>query len=338
MAKTYDQILSEIRNHSFAPVYFLMGEEPFFIDMIADALEDEVIEEGEKDFNQIILYGSDISSIDQIATAARTFPMMGDRLLVIVKEAQTLEKTIEGLDKYLPVIPPSTVLCICYKYKKLDKRKALAKNIDKKGILFESKKLYDNNIPGWIQAQLASRGYKASPKALQMIADSLGTDLHRICTELDKLIIKIPKSKTITDEDVEQNIGISKDYNVFELQNAIGRRDVVKATRIINYFGDNPKANPMQATVPILFGYFSKLLKLHTAADKSDSALAAALGVSPFFLRDYKEAARNYTLQSCVNCIDVLHDFDLKSKGYGISSNVDISDLYREMLFRLMHI
>lgn len=338
MALTYDQIVADIHNDKFAPLYFLMGEEPFFIDMIADALEERVIPEDEKDFNQIVMYGSDISSIDQIASAARTFPMMGDRLLVIVKEAQTLEKSIENLDKYLPVIPPSTVLCICYKYKKLDKRKTLAKSIDKKGVLFESKKLYDNNMPGWIQGQLSSRGYKATPKAVQMIADSLGTDLHRICTELDKLVIKVPKSKTITDEDVEQNIGISKDYNVFELQNAIGKRDVLKATRIINYFGDNPKANPMQATVAILYMFFAKILKVHCASDKSDSGLASALGVSPFFLRDYKEAARNYTVMSCVNCIEVLHDFDLKSKGYGVSANVDISDLYREMLFRLMHV
>ena len=338
MAKTFNQIIADIRNHSFAPIYFLMGEEPFFIDMIADTLEDEVISEDEKAFNQIVMYGADIDSIDQIASAARSFPMMGDRMLVIVKEAQTLEKTIEGFDKYLPVIPPSTVLCFCYKYKKLDKRKSLAKNIDKKGILFESKKLYDNNMPEWIEGQLSSRGYKATPKALRMIADSLGTDLHRICTELDKLIIKIPKSKTINDEDVEQNIGISKDYNVFELQNAIGRRDVVKATRIINYFGDNPKANPMQATIPILYTYFAKLLKLHTATDKSDSALMSVLGVPYNFLKEYKEAARNYTLNSCVRCVEVLHDFDLKSKGYGVSPNSSVADLYREMLFRLMHV
>lgn len=338
MAKTFDQIISDIRKHSFAPVYFLMGEEPFFIDMIADALEDEVVSEEEKAFNQIIMYGADIASIDQIGSAARSFPMMGERLLVIVREAQLLDKTIENLEKYLAVIPPSTVLCICYKYKKLDKRKALAKAIDKRGILFESKKLYDNNMPDWISGQLASRGYKATPKALQMIADSLGNDLNRICTELDKLIIKIPKSKTITDDDIEQNVGISKDYNVFELQKAIGSRDVVKATRIINYFGDNPKANSLVGTVAILYAYFTKLVKYHASVDKSDAGLASMLGVSPYFLKDYKEAARNYSPNSCVRCIEVLHDFDLKSKGYGISTNVEVKDLYREMLFKLMHV
>ena len=245
-------------------------------------------------------------------------------------------KDIEDFEKYLDVIPPTTILVFDYKYKKLDKRRALAKKIDKMGVLFESKKLYDNNIPGWIQNYLADKGYSITPKAMQMMADYLGTDLHKIRNELEKLIIVIPKSKKIDDDDVERNIGISKDFNVFELQNAIGRRDVVKANRIVNYFGDNVKENPLLVTAITLYGYFTKLLKVHYATDPSPNGLAAALGVSPFFVRDYQTAARNYSVADCVRCIAVLREFDLKSLGYQIG-DVTAKDLYREMIFKLLH-
>ena len=331
---TYEQILSEIHKHNFAPIYFLTGEEPYFIDMISDTIENEALDEADRAFNQIILYGRDVD-VETIANHARSFPMMGERMVVIVKEAQDV-KNLENFEAYLDTIPETTLLIFVYKYKKFDKRKTLAKKIDKKGVWFESKKLYDNNIPGWIQNYLKAEGYSITPKATQMLADFLGTDLHKIANELKKLTIALPKNKSIDDADVERNIGISKDYNVFELQNAIGNRDVLKANLIVNYFGDNGKDNPLLVTAITLYGYFTKILKLHGTQDKSQGNLASVLGVSPFFVKDYLVAARNYPPQICIRNISILREFDMKSKGYD-SGETSEKDLYREMIFKLMH-
>ena len=332
--KTYDQILSEIHKKQFAPVYFLTGDEPYFIDMISDTIENEALDEADRAFNQIVLYGRDVD-VETIANHARSFPMMGERMVVIVKEAQDV-KGLEDFERFLDTIPDTTLLVFAYKYKKFDKRKTLAKKIDKMGVWFESKKLYDSNIPGWIQNYLKGEGYSITPKAMQMLADYLGTDLHKIANELKKLIIALPKKKSIDEGDVERNIGISKDFNVFELQNAIGSRDVLKANRIVNYFGDNTKENPLLATAIVLYGYFAKVLKLHLATDKSQGALASLLGVNPYFVRDYQTAARNYPPQTCIRNISILREFDMKSKGYE-SGEVSEKDLYREMIFKLMH-
>lgn len=312
-----------------------MGEEPFFIDTISDELENSILDEAERSFNQIILYGNDVNAYE-IMSQARAFPMMGDKLVVIVKEAQNV-KDIESIADYLDKIPPTTILVFNYKYKKLDKRKSLAKIIDKKGVLFESKKLYDNNIPDWIVKYLASRKYNITQKACQMIADFLGNDLHKVRNELDKLMLALPSSKRIDDADVEYNIGISKDFNVFELQKAIGAKDTFKANQIINYFGDNPNENPIFMTIVILYGYYTKLLKLHFSKDKSKNNLATILGVNPFFVNDYLEAARNYSWVDCMRCIEVLREYDMKSKGYNSTSDVSQKELYREMLFKLMN-
>ena len=334
MAQTYQQIISDIHHKKYAPVYFLMGEEPYFIDMISDTIEEEVLDEAEKAFNQIVVYGRDVD-IDTVATHAKSFSMMGGYMVVIVKGAQDL-KNIEDFEKYIDVIPSSTILVFDYKYKKLDKRRALAKKIDKIGVLFESKKLYDSNMPGWIQTYLSEKGYSITPKATQMLTDYLGTDLHKVRNELEKLMIAMPKVKKIDDEAVERNIGISKDFNVFELQNAIGQRDVMKANRIVNHFGDNVKENPLLVTAITLYGYFTKILKVHYATDPSQNALASALGVNPYFVRDYQAAARNYSVADCVRCIGILREFDLKSLGYN-NANVSEKDLYREMIFRILH-
>jgi DNA polymerase III, delta subunit len=331
---TYEQILSDIRKKIYYPIYVLMGEEPYFIDMISDTLEDEVLDEADKAFNQVIMYGRDVD-LRTIVNQARNFPMMGNYLMVIVKEAQDV-KDIDELEKYLDSIPKTTILVIDYKYKKLDKRKSLAKKVDKIGVLFESKKLYDSNIPSWIKDYIGDKGYTIMPKATQMLADYLGNDLHKIRNELDKLLIAVAKSSIITDLDVERNIGISKDFNVFELQNAIGRKDIFKANQIISYFGDNSKENPIIATVIILYGYFTKILKVHYASDKSQNALASVLMVHPFFVKDYLEAAKNYSIAECVRCVAVLREFDMKSKGYNSAAATD-KDLYREMLFKLLH-
>ena len=331
---TYDQILSDIHKKNFAPIYFLTGEEPYFIDMISDTIENEVLDEADRAFNQIVLYGRDVD-VETIANHARSFPMMGERMVVIVKEAQDV-KDLEKFEAYLETIPETTLLVFAYKYKKFDKRKTLAKKIDKMGVWFESKKLYDSNIPGWIQNYLKGEGYSIMPKATQMLADFLGTDLHKIANELKKLTIALSKNKSIDDADVERNIGISKDYNVFELQNAIGSRDVLKANRIVSYFGDNGKDNPLLVTAITLYGYFAKLIKLHCTQDKSQGNLASVLGVNPFFVKDYLTAARNYPPQICIRNISILREFDMKSKGYE-SGEVSEKDLYREMIFKLMH-
>ena len=332
--KTYDQILNEIHQKQLAPVYFLTGDEPYFIDMISDTIENEALEEADRAFNQIVVYGRDVD-VETIANHARSFPMMGDRMVVIVKEAQDV-KDLDKFEPYLDTLPDTTVLVFVYKYKKFDKRKTLAKKIDKMGIWYESKKLYDSNIPGWIQNYLKGEGYSITPKATQMLADFLGTDLHKIANELKKLTIALPKNKSIDDADVERNIGISKDYNVFELQNAIGSRDVLKANRIVNYFGDNGKDNPLLVTAITLYGYFAKLIKLHCTQDKSQGNLASVLGVSPFFVRDYLAASKNYPPATCIRCISILREFDMKSKGYE-SGDTSEKDLYREMIFKLMH-
>ena len=331
---TFEQILKDIHQKKYAPVYFLMGEEPYFIDVISDTIEEEVLDETEKAFNQIVLYGRDVD-IDTVATHAKSFSMMGGYMVVIVKEAQDL-KNIEDFEKYLDVIPATTILVFDYKYKKLDKRRAMAKKIEKMGgVLFESKKLYDSNIPGWIQGYMAEKGYSITPKATQMLTDFLGTDLHKVRNELDKLIVALPKQKKIDDADVERNIGISKDFNVFELQNAIGRRDVVKALQIVQHFGES-KDNPLFLTAITLYGYFTKILKVHYATDQSQNGLATAIGVNPYFVRDYQTAARNFSVADCVRCIGVLREFDLKSKGYNVGDTPE-KDLYREMIFKLLH-
>lgn len=332
---TYEQILADIKKRCFYPIYFLMGEESFFIDTICDELENSILDESERSFNQIVLYGSDVSAKD-IMSQARAFPMMGEHLVIIVKEAQNV-KDIESISDSLEKLPATTILIICYKYKKIDKRKTLAKLIDRKGVLFESKKLYDNNIPDWIVKYLASRKYNITPKAAQMMADFLGNDLHKVRNELEKLIIAVPKSKRIDDIDVEYNIGISKDYNIFELQKAIGSKDFFKVNQIINFFGDNPNDNPIFMTIVVLYGYFTKLLKLHFSKDKDKNSLATMLGVNPFFVNDYLLAARNYSWFDCMRCIEVLREFDLKSKGYNSSSDVTQKELYKEMICKIFN-
>jgi len=330
---TYDQILNEIKKQIYHQVYFLMGEEPYFIDTISDAIENSVLDEADKAFNQVILYGKDVS-VHDIVTQARNYPMMGNYLVIIVKEAQEVKK-IEEMEPYLELIPPTTILVINYKYKKLDKRLKFAKTLEKNYVLFESKKLYDNAIPQWITNYLSNRNYRISQKACQMLSDFLGTDLHKIKNELEKLIVAVPQKKEIDDNDIERNIGISKDFNIFELQKAIGSGDFVKAVQIVNYFGDNPKDNPLIASVIILYGYYCKLLKLHYSPDKSKNGVASVLGVNPYFVSDYLDAIRRYSIKKCVENIATLREFDLKSKGYNVG-DVDQKELYREMIYKLM--
>ncbi|NNE31832.1 MAG: DNA polymerase III subunit delta [Winogradskyella sp.] len=329
------QLVSEIKKGNLKPVYFLMGEEPYYIDKISDYIEKNVLDEAEKGFNQMVLYGRDVS-IDDIVSNAKRYPMMADRQVVIVKEAQDLSRTIEKLVQYAENPQPTTVLVLNYKYKKLDKRKALYKALKKNdGLIFESKKLYDNQVPDWIRRVLKGQGYDISPKAAQMLVEFLGTDLSKVTNELDKLKIVLPKGTQITPEHIEENIGISKDYNNFELRKAVGDRNVVKAFKIIKYFGDNPKDNPMVVTVALLFNFFSQLLHLHGMVDKNPRSVSQALRINPYFVNEYLTAAKNYPMRKVSAVIGLLREFDVKSKGVGANATPQ-GDLLKELLVKIL--
>lgn len=327
-------IVAAIKKGEVKPIYFLMGDESYFIDKIADFIEDNVLQEEEKGFNQMLLYGRDVS-IDDIVGNAKRYPMMAERQVVIVKEAQDLSRTIEQLTDYAENPQQSTVLVLCYKYKKLDKRKKLHKTIAKNGLIFESKKLYDNQVSEWIRKELQTRQYQIAPKAAQMLVEFLGTDLSKVDNELQKLQLICPKGTNITPEIIEENIGISKDFNNFELRKAIGTRDSLKAHRIINYFSQNPKDNPMVLTISLLFSFFSQLLQYHGLNDKSKSNVAKVLKVNPYFVSDYSIAAQNYPMKKVSQIISFLRDADVKSKGVG-AANVPQGDLLKELLVKVM--
>ncbi|MGJ8665759.1 MAG: DNA polymerase III subunit delta [Patiriisocius sp.] len=325
------EIVTNIKNGDIKPIYFLMGEEAYYIDAISDYIEKTVLSEEEKGFNQMVLYGRDVT-IDDIVGNAKRYPMMAELQVVIVKEAQDLSRTIENLVSYVENPQPTTVLVLCYKYKKLDARKKLSKAVKKSGVLFESKKLYDNQIPDWIKRTLASKGYTISPKAAQMLTEFLGTDLGKINNELEKLQLILKPGEQITPQVIEENIGISKDFNNFELQNAIGERDIKKAFSIIQYFAQNPKNNPIVMTVSLLYGFFVKVLKYHSLTNKASAA--KELGVNPYFLKDYEKAARNYPMKKVSGIIATIREVDMKSKGVG-AANMSQGDLLKELLVKI---
>lgn len=332
---TFEEIYSSIKKQEYASIYFLMGEESFYIDKITDYILDNALPEAERDFNQTLFYGKD-ADIANIIDTARRFPMMATRQLVVVKEAQHL-KNIELLSSYIKNPLQSTILVINYKYKSLDKRKAFTKDVAKFGILFESKKIYENQLPDWITKYTSTLKLKIETKASILLAEFLGNDLSKISNELDKLSINIPQGNTITPDDIEKNIGISKDYNNFELQNALGKKDVIKANQIINYFSTNEKNNPIYVTIALLHSYFSKILKFHFLKNKTnDKLVASALGVNPFFVKDYKSAARLYNPKKLVTIINLLREYDLKSKGIGNVSSKN-GDLLKELIFKTLH-
>lgn len=328
-------LVSDIKNRNLKPIYFLMGEEPYYIDKVSDFIQETILSEEERGFNQMVLYGRDVS-VDDIIANAKRFPMMAEYQVIIVKEAQDLSRTIENLATYAAQPQPTTILVLNYKYKTLDKRKTLYKTLKKAGVVFESKKLYDNQVPKWISRVLAGQNYSITPKASQMLTEFLGTDLSKISNELDKLKIVLPEGTQITPELIEENIGISKDYNNFELHKAIGYRDVLKAHKIVKYFGDNPKDNPMVVTVGFLHTYFSKLLYLHGLKDKSPRNVASALKISPYFTEEYIVAARNYPMRKVSGIIAMLREFDVKSKGVGANA-VPQRDLLKEMIVKVMN-
>ncbi|MBO3117583.1 DNA polymerase III subunit delta [Winogradskyella sp. DF17] len=328
------QIVKSIKKGDIKPIYFLMGEEPYYIDKISEFIENTVLDEAEKGFNQMVLYGRDVS-IDDIVSNAKRFPMMAERQVIIVKEAQDLSRSIEKLASYANQPQPTTVLVLNYKYKKIDKRKALYKALSKAGVVFESKKLYENQVADWIRRVLSGKNYDISPKAAQMLVEFLGTDLSKIDNELNKLKIVLPKGTQITPEHIEENIGISKDFNNFELRKAIGERNVLKAHQIVKYFGDNPKDNPLVVTMALLFNFFSQLLHLHGMADRSPRSVASALRINPYFVNEYLNAARNYPMKKVSAIISLLREYDVKGKGVG-SNAVPQGDLLKELLVKIL--
>ncbi len=331
---TFEQILNDLKNKIYYPVYFLAGEEAYYIDEISDYIEDNVLTDVEKEFNQTVIYGRE-TDVQAIISNAKRYPMMANYQVVIVKEAQDIPM-IEELLTYIESPLNSTLLVINYKYRKVDKRKSFFKQIGKKGVLFESKKLYDNQISGWINKYVNDKGYEITPKASAMLTEFLGTNLSKVVNEISKLILNVPEKATIDDELVERNIGISKDFNIFELQNAIGSKNVLKANQIANYFAANQKENPLIKTVTILFSYFSKILVYHQLKDKSRNSVAAALSVNPFFVQDYQTAARSYSYQKLNSIISLLREYDLKAKGVDNVSTTD-GELLKELLFKVLH-
>ena len=335
MAVTEKQLIEELKKGVFKPVYLLTGEENYYIDVVSNYFEEEVIDPSMRDFDQTVVYGRDVDMATVVSTVKR-YPMMSPVHLVIVKEAQDIDiRQWDRLTAYLQQPSDRSVLVLCYRHKKLDKRSAVYKAIDKVGVVYESPRIYDNQVPSWILREVGAHGYSITDKAAAMMAENIGVDLGKIANELSKLYPLLPQGGTITEQLVEDQIGISKDYNVFELQKAIGRRDPVMCNRIINHFAANPKKNPIQMMLPLLYGYFLKIMFYHQLENKSDAA--KVLGCAPSFVQDYALAARNYPLGKLATCIGYLYETDLRSKGVRNSGNVTDGELLKELIFKVIH-
>ena len=332
-------VLKDLQDRKFQPVYFLQGDEPFYIDKIAGFIEQHALPEAEKAFNQVICYGKDVT-VGNVLNQARRFPMMAERTVVIVREAQemadlTREDAQNLLEKYIAQPLPTTVLVFCHKHKTLDGRKPLAKTLAKFATLVESKKLYDNKLPDWIINYGKENRLVIQPDAAQLLADFIGNDLSRLASEIDKLLLNLKDKKIISAETVQQFVGISKEYNPFELQKALLQQDVLKANRILNYFAANPRQHPIIPLIALLFSFFTKVLLVHKADDKSEPSLAKLLAVNPFFVKDYLTAARKYNFNKTVRIIHALKLADLQSKG--IDSNLSEGDILKELVFNILH-
>ncbi len=335
-----DAVLKDIKAKKYAPLYFLHGEEPYYIDQICDWIESSAIPVPDRSFNQTVIYGKD-ASMGEILAAARRFPMMADRQLLIVKEAQEIkdiakEDGRELLKQYVDKPVPTTILVFAHKHKKLDTRTSLGKELDKKDYLVESKSMYDNQLPRWITELVKEKGHSITEKASVLVAEYLGNDLNKISNEIDKLLINFKTKVEINEDTVSKYIGISKEYNTFELQSAIATKNVLKANRIVNYFEANPKSNPLIPIIALLFSYFSKLVLAHQTKDKTKQGIAAAIKVSPFFVDEYLVASKNYPLEKVIRIIGFLREADLQSKGVG--STADDGQILRELLFKILHV
>jgi DNA polymerase-3 subunit delta len=329
---TFENILDELKSGRFRPVYFLTGEEPYFIDIITDHIIAHALKEDEKAFNQLVLYGKD-TDLPNIISLARRYPMMAEKQLIAIKEAQHL-KSLDALESYLKAPMLSTILVFAYKYKKLDKRTKTAKLLVDKFLWFDSEKIREDKMPAWLMNHAAGRGLKIDQKAASLLVEFLGNDVGKVVSELEKLMVVLPGIKSITADIIEKNIGISKDFNNFELNRAIVNRDVARANRIIRYFSSNPRNNPVIVTLSALFFYFTKVLTYHALPDKSRESAAKSLGVNPWFISEYQLAARNYPLEKTKNIISMIREYDYKIKGGSPASE---NDLLKELIFKIMH-
>jgi DNA polymerase-3 subunit delta len=331
----FDIILDNLKKKIYYPIYLLQGEEPYYIDKISEYIEKNTLTEAEKGFNQTIFYGKDTETQTVVESALR-FPMMADKQVIIVKEAQSLRK-IETLFNYAEKPMASTILVLNYKYKNVDSRSKLVKAIKKNGVVFTSKRVYEYKVPAWIENYLKDREYSITPQAAQILTAYLGADLGKVANELNKLIIAVKDKKKITPDDIEKNIGLSKDYNVLELQNALGDKNVLKANQIINYFGANEKLNPIQKTIANLYFYFSKLFMYHFLIDKSVQNVQAELRLHPYFAKQYIAAAKRYSKTKLYEIMGILREYDMKSKGMGVSTLVSSAELQKEMIYKILH-
>ncbi|MDQ3393979.1 MAG: DNA polymerase III subunit delta [Bacteroidota bacterium] len=340
MVQTPEKVLKDLQNNQYAPIYFLQGEEPYYIDLIVNYIEKNALSEVEKGFNQLVLYGKDVA-MSTVITNARRYPMMSQRQVVIVKEAQEIqdigkEEGLKLLDNYLKNPLPSTILVFAHKYKSIDGRKAIGKTLENLAVVVSTKKLYENQLPEWIQAFVKSKGYGIEPKAVQMLADNIGNNLERLANEIDKVLINFQPGIVLNPDIIQKLVGISKEYNVFELQKALGTRNVLKVNQIIQYFESNPKNNPLIPIIALLFGFYTKLLLIHHAKDKSERGLASALQINPYIIKEYIFAAKNYPMEKVIDNIHFLSSADLHSKGVDISY-VSEGQILKELVFKLLH-
>lgn len=334
------KIIGEIKSKKYAPVYFLQGEETYYIDLISDYVEQNVLSDAEKGFNQVVLYGKDVS-MATILTHARRFPMMAERQVVIVKEAQDIQDLNKEIGSkllldYLTKQVPSTLLIFCHKHKTLDKRRELGKKIDKLAVTLTTKKSYDNQLPDFVSEYVSDKKVSMDDRAILALCEFVGNDLHRLANEIDKLIISVPKGESISQEQVMSQVGVSKEYNIFELQRAILTKDSLLANKIVNYFESNTRKNPIIPVIAFLYSFFSKLLAATQASDKSDKGLVSELKVSPYAARDYTLALRQYPQQKIMDNISSLREADLKLKGVNTAS-ADEGQILRELIWRLMN-
>ena len=332
---TYEQILTDLRKKNYSPVYFLMGDESYYIDYISDFIQRNVLAETEKEFDQTILYGKDVD-IATVINAAKRYPMMASHQVLIIKEAQLI-KEWDNLIHYLSNPLKSTILVFCYKYGTPDKRKKWIQEIGKVGVVYESVKLRDYEIGSWITKYCKSKNVGIDDKAVAMLSEFLGTDLSKLVNELEKLVLtKTADIQRITPELVEKNIGISKDFNVFELQAALINKDVLKANRIIRYFSENKKSNPLVLVLAQLFKFFSDLMLYHYLPDKNQSAVASELKINPYFVKDYQKAAQSFGAWKTMNIISFIRETDARYKGID-NPSTDEADLMKELIFKILH-
>jgi len=332
----FDQIRGDIENRRFTSIYLLEGEETYFIDALSDLLEERVLKPEEKSFNQIITYGKDTSALD-IKMAAKRYPMMAEYQLILVKEAQNLND-LENLEDYLENPTPTTILVLCYKGKKLDKRTKYAK-LFAKYTQFTSERMRDYEITPWVEKYFKQKGRNIEPKALQLISDYLGNDLSKITNEIDKMLINVKADVGLIGMyHIEQNIGISKDFNIFELQKAIGEKNFNKSIQIANYFASNPKANPIIPIIANLYGYFAKVYACYSIRNKTRKEVAISLGLNEFFVQEYITASNNYPPVLVEQIFGLLKYFDLRSKGINDTGSTDDGQLIIEMTVKILRV